>query len=50
MKQIVSNLNNTFTIYYDNWSVTANSTQLEELFNKQFGISILPFLKEANKY
>jgi len=49
MKQIVNNLNNTYTVIMnDGWSVTANMTQLEESFNKCFNITLLPYFKQLN--
>ena len=47
MKQIISNLNETFTVKFEGWSVTANATELEEIYQKCYGKSILTYLKKA---
>ena len=46
MKEIIENSNSTYTIRMtDGWSVTANITQLEKIFNECFDQSILYILK-----
>lgn len=49
MEKIIVNTNGTYTIKFSNWSVTGNSTELEEVFNKCFYKSILKELKQAQK-
>ena len=49
MKEIIANLNNTYTIKMeDGWSVTANAAQLEDSFNKCFNISLLPIFRKLH--
>lgn len=46
MKEIILNLNNTYTIKMDGYSITANATELELVFNKCFNKSILYLFKQ----
>lgn len=49
MKEIIANLNNTYTVIMESgWSVTTNATQLEEAFNKCFNITLLPYFKQLH--
>ncbi len=49
MKEIISNTNNSYKIKMEGWSVTANAKQLEEIFNKCFGTSIVEYIKILEK-
>lgn len=48
MKEIIANLNNTYTIVMDNWSVTANATELEKAFNENFNMTLLPYFRQLH--
>lgn len=46
MKEIIANLNNTYTVIMnDGWSVTANATELEKSFNECYNITLLPYFR-----
>ncbi len=47
MKEIKENMNNTYTIkMLDGWSITANATELEQMFNECYDKSILSYLSK----
>lgn len=49
MKEIIANLNNTYTVTMnDGWSVTANATELEKSFNECYNITLLPYFKQLH--
>lgn len=47
MREIVVNSNSTYTIKFDNWSITANAKELEDTFNICFKSSIIGLIKLA---
>jgi len=47
MKEIIANLDHTYTIrMIDGWSLTANASEVEKMFNECFDKTILPILKK----
>jgi|LauGreDrversion4_2_1035121.scaffolds.fasta_scaffold2154824_3 hypothetical protein len=49
IKEIISNINNTYTIKMnDGWSVTANMSQLEKSFKECYTMTLLPIFKQLN--
>lgn len=47
MKEIIANLDHTYTItMIDGWSLTANASELELMFNECYNKTILPVLKK----
>lgn len=47
MKEIVCNINKTYTVKFEGWSVTANATELEYMYKQCYGKSILTYLRKA---
>ena len=49
IKEIISNINNTYTINMnDGWSVTANMSELEKSFKECYNVTLLPIFKQLH--
>ncbi len=49
MEKIINNKNGTYTVKFDNWSLTLPSKEMELVFNECFNKSILKQLKDSEE-